>query len=484
MSNDRSSSRRHGVWSHWIPLAVTVTVATVGLAAWALSQRNGNEEEEEAGPHHADLDYDHADYGDNPPYGASFDAKPGPPVSSGGAAPPPSGGNNASREAATAAAATAAAMGGRAETAGEGGGNNAATWQSRMSGALRRTPSPQQLLDGASKTVAAGVAAMGATVGTALGTIREDGAKPPAGFDDHETWSEEADAKKSKGGAGKGGAKDPSRKRKSVAIVVSADTHAEDYEMGGYIEHAVCAPPHWRTGGRTLDCANSMDAVHFIAHTPEYRFHKGQVIYSHLRPGPSRPCRRSHEQSPAGLAELVLLQHQPQPGANTKRRDQEFHVSLRTPAPNSTLQTHLLTNPRLNATTSNPVYNAMYTQALGLVERETMVMPFSSPGGHVHILTHIKPEVMYVQESLGGDDGANVARLQQWSRHDIVLVVGAEDGAGGLADSEPEGPPAKGENTNIKWWQKEERVGRGRGVVVVDGVRVHDDWQRRVENRD
>ena len=64
-----------------------------------------------------------------------------------------------------------------------------------MSGALRRTPSPHQLLGNAGKTVAAGVAAAGAAVGSALASIREDDKNAYA---DHETWSEEADAKKTK----------------------------------------------------------------------------------------------------------------------------------------------------------------------------------------------------------------------------------------------------------------------------------------------
>lgn len=63
----------------------------------------------------------------------------------------------------------------------------------------------------------------------------------------------------------------------------------------------------------------------------------------------------------------------------------------------------------------------------------------------------------------------------------MVLVVGAEGGHGGLADSESEAEPEKKVQ---KWWETEERVGRGRGVVVVEGLRVGDDWARRVEGRD
>lgn len=127
------------------------------------------------------------------------------------------------------------------------------------------------------------------------------------------------------------------------------------------------------------------------------------------------------------------------------------------------------------------MYNALYSQALTLVDKETRILPFTTPSGHVHILRHIQPETLYLQESLSGDNGSTITSLQTWMRHDIILVVGAEGGSGGLADSESE---AERIARPEKWWQRPERVGRGRGVVVVDGMRVHDDWARRVQGRE
>jgi hypothetical protein len=111
-----------------------------------------------------------------------------------------------------------------------------------------------------------------------------------------------------------------------------------------------------------------------------------------------------------------------------------------------------------------------------------MVLPFTTPNGHVHILRHLQPEVVYLQESLAGENGSVVTHLQTWLRHDIILVVGAESGHGGLADSESEAE--KPEKAVEKWWHREDRVGRGRGVIVVDSMRVHDDWARRVQRKD
>lgn len=126
-------------------------------------------------------------------------------------------------------------------------------------------------------------------------------------------------------------------------------------------------------------------------------------------------------------------------------------------------------------------FNQVYSQALSHVEKETMVLPFTTPTGHLHILRHLGPDIVYLQESLTGDNGDAITQLQSWLRQDVVVVVGAEGGHGGLADSESE---AEHVEKKEHWWEREDRVGRGRGIVVVEGLRVGDDWARRVDNRD
>jgi hypothetical protein len=201
--SDRDRGSRRGVWSHWVPLAVTLTVATAGLAVWAWSQRKDSEEDEhEPGLDYNDGDYNNADYGDNPPYGASRDNRPPPPM----AGP----GDNQSFGVAPAQSDI-----------------SAAGWGARMSGALRRTPSPQQFLDSTGKTVAAGVAAAGAVMGKALASIREED-KP-----ENNPWSEEADAKKERAPF------NSAKKRKTVAVVVSADSASAGGSGSGFHEHAV-----------------------------------------------------------------------------------------------------------------------------------------------------------------------------------------------------------------------------------------------------
>jgi hypothetical protein len=184
---------------------VTVTVATVGVAAWAWSQRKEDDHPDTEQPAaYQDLDYDNADYGDNPAYGASkggTDPK----------APPPSGGTQ--------------------PRSGDAGESSSSGWA-----ALRRSPSPQQFFDSARRTVAAGVTAAGAAVGSALAAIREE---DKTAYADHETWSEEADAKQDRAAGPSQSSKDANKRRKKVAIVISADNHLDDIDADGFHEHAV-----------------------------------------------------------------------------------------------------------------------------------------------------------------------------------------------------------------------------------------------------
>ena len=243
--NSLSSRGNHSTWGHWLPLAITVTIAAGGLAAWIWKERRDSEED---------------DYRPRPPgagpgppaYGPSRTTQ-GPPSSQGPpltdySGPPPS------------------SMPGDFGAAPSGQGPYGGPPEQRemqdesivgrMSGALRRTPSPQQFFDGASKRVVAGVSAAGAAVTGALSSITEED-RP--GYEDHRSWSEEADSQ-SGGKSSKASRRGPEMvdkegsatsgasqatvkaggKRKSVAIVVSAVSDYEHDEDAGYHqEHAV-----------------------------------------------------------------------------------------------------------------------------------------------------------------------------------------------------------------------------------------------------
>lgn len=224
MSYGRHDARRRGYGAssqrttlgYWVPLAITVTVATAGLAAWIWKERKDSESR------HDKTSRPPPGYNDMGPGPSSAPGQApypqGPPYSQG--APPPQGPYPPTQY----------------DTSRQ---QDDAGVISRVQDALRRTPSPQQFFDQASRRVTAGVAAAGAAVGNALSSIREE----RGDYEDHSRWSEEADmraseAKSAKVVAAPGGSS--SDKRKNVVIVVSAEAKTVNSDDSGYSQaHAV-----------------------------------------------------------------------------------------------------------------------------------------------------------------------------------------------------------------------------------------------------
>jgi hypothetical protein len=202
----RQPAARRTTFGYWVPLILTVTVATAGLAAWVWSERQDEDDDSED----ADLSY-----------GEERDAK------------------------------TAAAS---RNAAGVLHGDDGLV--SRVQGVIRRTPSPQQLFDSVSKKTAAGVAAAGAAAGAVLASIREEDRDD---FGDHSRWSEEAalrrqvEARSAQSAAAvetqtkafASSVRGAPQKKKTVAIVVSADSimhDSHDDDAPYRSENAVCRP--------------------------------------------------------------------------------------------------------------------------------------------------------------------------------------------------------------------------------------------------
>lgn len=223
----RQSGSRRTTLGYWVPLALTVTLATAGIAAWIWSER----EQDDSSSDDADLSYGEDKENAAPPsQGPDRRGYPG-------------DGSSYSQSQ------------GVAE---EG------TFMSRMSDVIRRTPSPQQMFDIASRRVVSGVAAAGAVVGGALSSIREE---EKDDYADHSRWSEEAVLRRNveaqsaesssavaahtdafaasaRGAAGSQSLR-PGARRRTVAVVISAAAlegfHEED-DGSLSIEHAVSPP--------------------------------------------------------------------------------------------------------------------------------------------------------------------------------------------------------------------------------------------------
>lgn len=138
--------------------------------------------------------------------------------------------------------------------------------------------------------------------------------------------------------------------------------------------------------------------------------------------------------------------------------------------------------PASPANPPNRLFDALWTQALALVDKQSMVLPFTTPTGYVHILRHLSPSLVYLSDNpaISGLKGDHVAQLRGWVGQTIVVV--GDEGHGGLADTESEDENAPFGKRD-SWWEGSDMVGLGKGVEVVDAGRVGDDWARRLGSR-
>ncbi|KAL1651569.1 hypothetical protein SLS61_005522 [Didymella pomorum] len=425
------ATRTRSTFGYWVPLVLTVTVATAGLAAWVWSERRDDEDE--------------SSEDDNLSYGEESDRK----------TPRNAHNNNAPLN--------------RDSTGLSQGVVGQDDLMSRVQGVIRRTPSPQQVFDTVSKKTAAGWAAAGA----ALASIREEDKDDAYG--DHSRWSEEAairrnvEAQSAQSNSAvdeqarafaasvRGSGSNTGGKRKTVVLVVSAESLMDAHDDDG----------SYRSENATI-----------LSHLPDTDFSKTRLfvlIYSptlRSRPG-SRSASRDRS-SPLGSSYSAISTPARTPGEELTSID---------PQPD-----HQVYTPALSARSSDTLlWNTLHSQALRLVENQAMVMPFSTPSGFVHMLRHLGPELVYVVDALSGVEGRNVEDVKRWVGQTVVVVGSDGTGLGGLVDTDDEAPRGKGkgsEHHERKWWESADMVGLGKGVEVVDASRFEDDFERRVGGRE
>lgn len=253
----QNSSSRRNTLGYWVPLTLTVVVATAGLAAWVWSARE---------------DHEDASSDDDLSYGEDGGRDKGK------APMAPSGSRNTM------------AQGGVRE--------DEKDLLSRAQGIIRRTPSPQQLFDTVSKKTAAGWAAAGAAAGAALASIREEDKDD---YGDHNRWSEEAAIRRNveaQSSQSKAAVDTQSRafvasvkkpptggKRKTVVLVVSAESlmdSTHDDDDGSYrSENAVCAG--------TIPLSTRLTHLDHPVPPSRHRLQQHQALCPHLFSVPPLP---------------------------------------------------------------------------------------------------------------------------------------------------------------------------------------------------
>ncbi|KAF2396437.1 hypothetical protein EJ06DRAFT_585301 [Trichodelitschia bisporula] len=438
--DSRRSSTRRSTLGYWVPLLVTSVLAAGGLAAWIWSTRDDHESSTSSSDDD-DLSYPEEDPRgrDGPP---GFDAQPG--------------------------------YGAAARGAGPGEQQGQGDMMTRVSDVLRRTPSPQQVFDTASKRVVAGVAAAGAVVGTALNAIREGDEEHKGEFDDHRQWSEEVTRREvsttetenipavapvvptynatetRRDGPQKYA---PDARRKTVVVVLSGETLGgeEDEAQGAaYTEHVSLLsqlPPVNPATTKLL----------ILIYNPEANKSPAQGPLRTTAP-PSLGSSYSNVNTPAVTPGEELASMDPAP----------YTPGSRTPGS--------------TRASGGSYFDVVYRSAVAHVTEPSGVMPFGTRTGWVHMLKHLAPDVVYVVDALSGERGENIEAVKGWVHGTVCVVVGGDgSGLGALVDTEDE---SEGRNEKkSKWWERSDMIGLGKGVEVVDGVRVGDDWERRVVGR-
>ncbi|KAG9779059.1 hypothetical protein KCU88_g4111, partial [Aureobasidium melanogenum] len=465
---------------YWVPLVLTVTAATVGLAAWIWSERRDDEEDssdEEQYPGGVPPP-DYASMsgavppGPAAPGGFQGPMMPGPQQPGGFVAPapgefqgppgaPPGFPGNETQY--TTARSTAVEQQ-------EGSGLVA-----RMSSALgfgRSTTPVQdpsqgqgQSYDWANNPISSGVAAAGAMFGAAISSLSGGG---PEAYEDHERWSEEAEQRDNEREIKQG-----IRRRGTAEEFFSGEVDIPKYASIARQKRKNVAVVVSSVGPALDDESDDADHASMLAHLAEYidpdTTRVFVLIYApNLKDHPLCPiaARRASQSITSSFSNISQTDAQTPahtPGEFPSRTDEGIlaHVD---PMP--------IDEPP-------SLYKTLYSQALEIVDQETLILPYTTPHGHKHILRSLAPETVYIQESLCGRDGEIVADLSGWVRQTVV-VIGDEGGHGGLVDTDDESVAQKPQT----WWQKEERTGLGKRVAVVESLKVGEDWQRRVDGKD
>jgi len=75
---------------------------------------------------------------------------------------------------------------------------------------------------------------------------------------------------------------------------------------------------------------------------------------------------------------------------------------------------------------ADAAYDNLYSHALTLVPHPAHIIPFSVSTSFIHLLRHLAPQFVYVQEDLAGVGGEHLAQIKGWVARVVLVTNGAD----------------------------------------------------------
>jgi hypothetical protein len=74
----------------------------------------------------------------------------------------------------------------------------------------------------------------------------------------------------------------------------------------------------------------------------------------------------------------------------------------------------------------NKYYDELESLAVQIVPHPAHIIPFTTPSSHVHLLKHLAPNLVYMQEEFAGSDSEHALQAKNWVGK-MVLVIKDDD---------------------------------------------------------
>jgi len=259
-----------------------------------------------------------------------------------------------------------------------------------MTSVISRAPSPQQLISETSKRMAAGVAAV--WPGKSLD------------FRDHERWQEEeqiraAEALLSEQHIGN------QDLHAEVLTQASADETAAGMGIVGVVDQQQrkaqtrrIVQARGKNGGKRRTIAVVVSSV--IAENQDGLQAPGYSIFEQLG---------HHQTIDAATTDLLILIYAP----SVKSYSSFLTMQAQAESENANVLQPL------------PFHSILVDKAASLVPHPAHILPFTTPTGYIHVLRHLAPDIVYVQENMmNGEHQSLVAQLKGWVGQTVLVVSG------------------------------------------------------------